>query len=74
MKRQTITFVFAHAITKHILKKGDSYPATFGIVFKELLKGFNPKRLLSYLANKITTLKQATLKVFVQLDLFNALS
>jgi len=46
MKLQTLTFKIIHIITKHILKKGDSYRATFGTVFKELNKGFNPKKLL----------------------------
>ena len=50
MKLQTLTFQIIHAITKHILKKGDSYRATFGIVYKELNKGFNPKKLLNYLS------------------------
>jgi hypothetical protein len=70
MKRQTLTFKIIHIITKHILKKGDSYRATFGIVLKELKKGFNPKKLLNQISTKAIKLKQATLQKFVQGDLF----
>jgi len=70
MKLQALTFKIIHTITKHILKKGDSYRATFGIVFKELNKGFNPKKILNQIANKAIKLKQAALPTFVQGDLF----
>ncbi len=70
MKLQTLTFKIIHAITKHILRKGDSYSATFGTVFKELNKGFNPKKLLNQITRKVTQLKRATLQTFVQSDLF----
>ncbi len=71
MKRQALTFKIAHIITKHILKKSDSYQATFGIVLKELAKSFNPLKLLKQIANKLTKLKQTYLKIFAQKDLFD---
>lgn len=70
MKHQTLTFQIIHVITKYILKKGDSYRSTFGAVFKELNKGFNPKKLLNKIATNAVKLKQACLNTFVQGDLF----
>lgn len=70
MKLQTVTFKIIHAITKYIIRKGDSYRATFGAIFKEINKGFNPKKILNQIAHKATKLKQATLQIFVQGDLF----